>query len=222
MTNRARQRKTYRIRSLLYVAIIAVTLFMSGCGGPFMIVLGCPFSVDGWRTRCRYFSATRFNTGLMQNAWRSDEEPVAAKIAFTGLLSADLVTSLTFDALVDTPLKLTRGSCEPPWEKVEKIELVEMKDVEIAEAMQRAMAKEAEAVREKRARITKAEAEEEASERLNTAASKFENHPAALELRRMQTIAEVGVEHNTTTIMLLPSQFVDMAQGISKIADDTG
>ena len=123
MTNRTGQRKTPPMRSVFYVAIIAVTLFMSGCGGPFMIVLGCPFSVDAWRTRCRYFSATRFNTGLMQNAWRSDEEPVAAKIAFTGLLSADLVTSLTFDVLVDTPLKLTRGSCEPPWEKVEKIEL---------------------------------------------------------------------------------------------------
>ncbi len=96
-----------------------------------------------------------------------------------------------------------------------KVELVEMKDVEIPSTMQRAMAKEAEAVREKRSRLIKAEAEQEASEKLAAAAGTIARNPAALELRRMQMISEVGVEHNTTTIILMPSDFVTLAKNLS-------
>jgi regulator of protease activity HflC (stomatin/prohibitin superfamily) len=92
-----------------------------------------------------------------------------------------------------------------------KIEMVEMKDVEIPEAMQRAMAREAEAVREKRARLIKAEAEQEAAAKLSDGARQISENPIALELRRMQMIAEVGAEQNTTTIVLMPSDFVNMA-----------
>jgi len=92
-----------------------------------------------------------------------------------------------------------------------KIEMVEMKDVEIPEAMQRAMAREAEAVREKRARLIKAEAEQEAATKLSDGARQISENPIALELRRMQMIAEVGAEQNTTTIVLMPSDFVNMA-----------
>jgi len=97
-----------------------------------------------------------------------------------------------------------------------KVELVEMKDVEIPQTMQRAMAKEAEAVREKRSRLIKAEAEQEASLKLTEAAQHIAENPSALELRRMQMISEVGVEQNTTTIILMPSDFVTMAKGITK------
>jgi regulator of protease activity HflC (stomatin/prohibitin superfamily) len=97
-----------------------------------------------------------------------------------------------------------------------KVELVEMKDVEIPQTMQRAMAKEAEAVREKRSRLIKAEAEQEASQKLTEAARHIAEGPAALELRRMQMISEVGVEHNTTTIILMPSDFVTLAKGITR------
>lgn len=100
-----------------------------------------------------------------------------------------------------------------------KVELVEMKDVEIPQSMQRAMAKEAEAIREKRARIIKAEGELEASIKLKEAASDIAKNPAALELRRMQMISEVGAEQNTTTIILMPSEFVTLAQNISKKLD---
>jgi regulator of protease activity HflC (stomatin/prohibitin superfamily) len=93
-----------------------------------------------------------------------------------------------------------------------QVELVEMKDVEIPEAMQRAMAREAEAVREKRARIIKAEAEQEASLKLSDGARQIAENPIALELRRMQMIAEVGAEQNTTTIVLMPSDFVTLAR----------
>lgn len=97
-----------------------------------------------------------------------------------------------------------------------KVELVEMKDVEIPQSMQRAMAKEAEAVREKRARLIKAEAELGASQKLSDAAKHIAENPAALELRRMQMISEVGVEQNTTTIILMPSDFVMMAKEIAR------
>ena len=55
------------------------------------------------------------------------------------------------------------------------------------------------------------------SEKLTDAAKEIAENPAALELRRMQMIAEVGVEHNTTTIILMPSDFVTMAKDISKL-----
>lgn len=96
------------------------------------------------------------------------------------------------------------------------VERVEIKDVEIPGAMQRAMAKEAEAVREKRARLIKAEAEQEASMKLTQAAQEIASNPAALELRRMQMVAEVGVEQNTTTILLLPSDFITLANAVTK------
>jgi hypothetical protein len=71
------------------------------------------------------------------------------------------------------------------------VELLEMKDVEIPQDMQRVMAMEAEAMREKRARIIKADAELEASKKLAEAAQLMVGNPAALELRRMQMVAEV-------------------------------
>jgi len=100
-----------------------------------------------------------------------------------------------------------------------KVEMVEMKDVEIPEAMQRAMAREAEAVREKRARLIKAEAELEASQKLSLAAKQISENPAALELRRMQMVSEVGAEHNSTIIIMMPSDFVTLAKGLSQLFD---
>jgi regulator of protease activity HflC (stomatin/prohibitin superfamily) len=95
------------------------------------------------------------------------------------------------------------------------IERVEMKDVEIPPSMQRAMAKEAEALREKRARIIKAAAEQEASAKLTEAAQLIASNPVALELRRMQMLTEIGAENNTTTLVMIPSDFVNMAKQIA-------
>jgi regulator of protease activity HflC (stomatin/prohibitin superfamily) len=97
-----------------------------------------------------------------------------------------------------------------------QIEAVEMKDVEIPVSMQRAMAQEAEAVREKRARIIKAQAEQEASEKLAMAALEIARNPVALELRRMQMVAEVGAEHNTTTILMMPAEFLQLARNMNE------
>jgi regulator of protease activity HflC (stomatin/prohibitin superfamily) len=92
------------------------------------------------------------------------------------------------------------------------VERVETKDVEIPPTMQRAMAKEAEAVREKRARIIKAEAEQESSMKLSEASKSIMANPAALELRRLQMLTEIGAENNTTTILMMPSDFISLAR----------
>ena len=107
-------------------------------------------------------------------------------------------------------------SVTEPWGV--KVELVQMKNVEIPPSMQRAMAQEAEALREKRARLIKAEAELDAAEQLRQAAEVIMQNPAGLELRRMQMITEVGAEQNTMTIVMMPSEFVAMARGIADAA----
>ena len=107
-------------------------------------------------------------------------------------------------------------SVTEPWGV--KVERVQMKSVEIPPSMQRAMAQEAEALREKRARLIKAEAELDAAEQLRNAAEVIMQNPAALELRRMQMITEVGAEQNTMTIVMMPSEFVSMARSIGQLA----
>jgi len=99
-----------------------------------------------------------------------------------------------------------------------KVERVEMKNVEIPQSMQRAMAQEAEALREKRARLIKAQAELEAAEQLRQASQIIMQNPAGLELRRMQMITEVGAEQNTMTIIMMPSEFVTMARAFANAA----
>jgi len=96
-----------------------------------------------------------------------------------------------------------------------EIERFEMKDVELPEAMQRVMSMQAEAIREKRARIIKAEAELEASSKLQEASEKMAGNPVALELRRMQMISEVGAENNSTTVLMIPSDFVTLSKSLS-------
>ncbi len=96
-----------------------------------------------------------------------------------------------------------------------EVESVEIKDVDIPEQMQRAIAKEAEAIREKRARIVRAEGEQEAAAKLSNAAEVISAAPGALELRRLQTLAEIGVEHNSTIIAMLPVELVHAARKIA-------
>jgi regulator of protease activity HflC (stomatin/prohibitin superfamily) len=96
-----------------------------------------------------------------------------------------------------------------------EIDSVEIKDVDIPEQMQRAIAKEAEAIREKRARIIRAEGEQEAAQKLSQAADTIHASPGALELRRLQTLTEIGVEHNSTIIAMLPVELVHAARKIA-------
>jgi regulator of protease activity HflC (stomatin/prohibitin superfamily) len=98
-----------------------------------------------------------------------------------------------------------------------EIQAVEMKNVEIPQSMQRAMAQEAEALREKRARIIKAEAEFEAAMKLREAADEIMKTPASLELRRMQMLTEIGAEQNTMTVVMMPSEFVQAAKALAEM-----
>jgi regulator of protease activity HflC (stomatin/prohibitin superfamily) len=96
-----------------------------------------------------------------------------------------------------------------------EVDSVEIKDVDIPEQMQRAIAKEAEAIREKRARIVRAEGELDAAAKISKAAEVISAVPGALDLRRLQTLAEIGVEHNSTIIAMLPVELVHAARKIA-------
>src|SRR3954447_11000287 len=85
-----------------------------------------------------------------------------------------------------------------------KVSIVEVKDVEIPSDMQRAMARQAEAERERRAKIINAEGEFQAAERLRDAALVIEDHPTALQLRYLQTLLEVGASNSSTIIFPAP------------------
>ncbi len=103
-----------------------------------------------------------------------------------------------------------------------EVERFEMKDVELPVAMQQVMAMQAEAIREKRARIIKAEAEHEASVKLAAAAIQIAGNPAALELRRMQMVSEVGAENNSTVVIMIPSDFTELAKTLTQFMHERG
>ncbi|MBK5226225.1 MAG: slipin family protein [Thermoleophilia bacterium] len=94
-----------------------------------------------------------------------------------------------------------------------KVVAVEIKDVEIPQTMQRAMARQAEAERERRAKIIAAEGEFQASEKLALAANVIAAEPVALQLRYLQTLVEVASEHNSTTIFPVPIDLIKAFMG---------
>jgi regulator of protease activity HflC (stomatin/prohibitin superfamily) len=98
-----------------------------------------------------------------------------------------------------------------------EIQSVEIKNVEIPDSMRLALVQQAEALREKQTRITKAEGELEAAQKLREAADEIMKTPASLELRRMQMLTEIGADRNTMTIVMVPSEFIGAADTIAKI-----
>jgi regulator of protease activity HflC (stomatin/prohibitin superfamily) len=103
-----------------------------------------------------------------------------------------------------------------PWGVV--VSVVEIKDIELPENMQRAMAKQAEAEREKRAKIIAAEGEYQSSEKLAQAADVMAAHPIALQLRNLQTMAEISIEKNSTIIF--PAQFMSTVKEIKQFMEN--
>jgi regulator of protease activity HflC (stomatin/prohibitin superfamily) len=89
-----------------------------------------------------------------------------------------------------------------------KVSIVEIKDVEIPEQMQRAMARQAEAERERRAKIINSEGEYQAAQKLTDAADIISTNPATLQLRYLQTLLEMGVNQNTTIVFPIPLDLV--------------
>jgi regulator of protease activity HflC (stomatin/prohibitin superfamily) len=141
---------------------------------------------------------------------------VALTTLRTGIGQYTLDDVLKEQETVSTTIGNKIDDVTEPWGV--KVERVEMKNVEIPQSMQRAIAQEAEALREKRARLIKAEAELEAAEQLRRASEIIMQNPAGLELRRMQMLTEVGAEQNTMTVVMMPSEFVSMARAIGEMA----
>jgi regulator of protease activity HflC (stomatin/prohibitin superfamily) len=97
-----------------------------------------------------------------------------------------------------------------------KVSTVEIKDVEIPEQMQRAMARQAEAERERRAKIINSEGEFQAAEKLAQAADIISKNPATLQLRYLQTLLEMGVNQNTTIVFPLPIDLIEAFTAMAK------
>jgi regulator of protease activity HflC (stomatin/prohibitin superfamily) len=97
-----------------------------------------------------------------------------------------------------------------------KVTTVEIKDIELPDNMRRAMARQAEAERERRAKIIAADGEFQASQKLHEAAQVIEQTHTALHLRYLQTLIEIGVEKNTTIVFPLPMELMSAFQGLSE------
>ncbi|MGH2544167.1 MAG: slipin family protein [Ardenticatenaceae bacterium] len=107
---------------------------------------------------------------------------------------------------INAQLQLIIDEATEPWGV--KVAIVEVKDVELPEVMKRAMARQAEAEREKRAKLIHAQGEFQAAEQLAGAANVIATAPGALQLRYLQTLTEIAVEQNSTIIFPLPIDFI--------------
>jgi len=108
---------------------------------------------------------------------------------------------------VNSKLQVILDQDTEPWGI--KVSKVEVKQVDIPEQMQRAIAKQAEAERERRAKVIHADGEYEASAKLAEAAKVLETQPSAIQLRYLQTLTEIGVEKNTTIVFPLPIDIIN-------------
>ncbi|CAN5713489.1 slipin family protein [soil metagenome] len=134
-----------------------------------------------------------------------------------GQFMLDQLLSQTAD--INMQIKEVIDTHTEPWGA--EVTAVEIKDITLPDNMQRAMAKEAEAERERRAKIVAAEGEMQASAKLAEAADIMAAHPVALQLRTLQTMAEISVEKNSTIIF--PAQFMTTVQdAIRMISADMG
>jgi regulator of protease activity HflC (stomatin/prohibitin superfamily) len=132
-----------------------------------------------------------------------------------GQFSLDQLLSQTIE--INTQIKTVIDAHTEPWGV--QVTAVEIKDITLPDNMQRAMAKEAEAERERRAKIVAAQGEFEAAVKLGEAADIIAAHPVALQLRTLQTMAEISVEKNSTIIF--PAHFMTTVnEAISMIRSD--
>lgn len=133
-----------------------------------------------------------------------------SQIAQTTLRSllgrADLDTLLAHREDLNSDLRAIIEKQTQPWGV--QVRVVEIKDVEIPESMQRAMAREAEAERERRAKVINARGELQASEELREAAETLSKNPASLQLRYLQTLLELGADQNSTVVFPLPVDII--------------
>ncbi len=146
-------------------------------------------------------------------AWESAVIQAAETAMRDAIGQSDLDQLLKDRILINQRLQDMLAKACDHWGVV--IDSIEMKDLDIPEQMQRAIGREAEAIREKRARIIKAEGEKEAAQTLADAAATIGSTPGALEMRRLQTLTEIGVEHNSTIIAMMPVELIEAAKKIA-------
>jgi regulator of protease activity HflC (stomatin/prohibitin superfamily) len=115
---------------------------------------------------------------------------------------------------IDAELQVSLDAQTEPWGV--KVHRVEIRDVGLPEQMQRAMAKQAEAERERRAKIIAAEGELQASVKLGEAATVMATSPGALQLRQLQTMVEISAEKNSTIIFPIPIELLEAFQAVSR------
>jgi regulator of protease activity HflC (stomatin/prohibitin superfamily) len=115
---------------------------------------------------------------------------------------------------IDAELQVALDAQTEPWGV--KVHRVEIRDVGLPEQMQRAMARQAEAERERRAKIIAAEGEMQASVKLGEAATVIASSPGALQLRQLQTMVEIAAEKNSTIIFPIPVELLEAFQAVSR------
>jgi regulator of protease activity HflC (stomatin/prohibitin superfamily) len=129
----------------------------------------------------------------------------------------DLDTLLSQREMVNVRLQSILDQHTSPWGV--KVTMVEVKQVDLAEQMIRVLARQAEAERERRAKIIHAEGEYTAAEKLSMAAAVIQQQPAAIQLRYLQTLVEIGAEKNTTIVFPLPLDIISsLGRALDRVA----
>ena len=153
-------------------------------------------------------------------------DPIKAVVEIENVVSAinqiaqttvrNVVGQSTLDEVLSQTSKINESVKSILDEATEKwgayVSTVELKDIQLPDIMQRAMAKEAEAEREKRAKIIAAEGEQLSADKLGEAADIIAKHPIALQLRNLQVLSDIATEKNSTIIF--PAQFMDTIQSV--------
>jgi regulator of protease activity HflC (stomatin/prohibitin superfamily) len=150
-----------------------------------------------------------------------DHVRATSQIAQTTLRSvlgqSDLDELLSEREKINSRLQQIIDEQTEPWGV--KVSTVEVKDVELPQGMQRAMARQAEAERERRAKVINADGELQASQRLAEAGAVMSTNPATLQLRLLQTLAEIATEKNSTIVLPVP---FGLFEAITQVADSIG
>jgi regulator of protease activity HflC (stomatin/prohibitin superfamily) len=149
--------------------------------------------------------------------WYTSSQLVAQTTLRSIVGRHELDQLLTERDRIDGELQIALDAQTEPWGI--KVHRVEIRDVQVPEQMQRAMAKQAEAERERRAKIIAAEGELQASQKLGEAAQIISASPGALQLRQLQTMVEISAENNSTIIFPIPIELLEAVQSIARLAE---
>jgi regulator of protease activity HflC (stomatin/prohibitin superfamily) len=154
-----------------------------------------------------YFRVVDANRAVLEiEDYRFGTSQIAQTTLRSIIGQADLDELLINRDEINRQLQQIIDGITDPWGV--KVSIVEVKDVELPDSMRRAMARQAEAERERRAKVIHALGEQEAAETLAEAAQLIESHPSAMQLRILQTMTEVAAEQNSTLIFPLPMELL--------------